>query len=383
MSRSPNAHRLLLFTGLILIGISWLLTPRSTLGQPDIPHRLEEREDCLSCHGTGEPSIPQMPEEEHDWNTSNSCRKCHDPVADYAPLTPHKLVGREDCVECHLQEAAATEFAALIVASGPIPPPIVFTALEGEIDQCVTCHLTEEEPGSHLVEDWQAGVHAERGVICASCHGGDPNLADKDAAKLPETGYIGQPERIDIPNLCGSCHADVNQMRQFDLPTDQLAKYRESFHGQRLAEGDTKVAVCSDCHDGHATLKANDPMASVYQLNVPQLCADCHADEEYMADYPIPTDQFDLYADSVHGIALLEHQDTRAPNCATCHGTHGAAPPGFAEVANVCGSCHDATQNYYTSSAHFSTDPETPRCVTCHGRYDVQPASEAMFTTRP
>jgi predicted CXXCH cytochrome family protein len=169
-------------------------------------------------------------------------------------------------------------------------------------------------------------------------------------------------------------------MRQYDLPTDQLAKYRESQHGLVLATGDTKVATCFDCHDGHATREVNDPTASVYPSNVPELCAGCHSDEAYMAGYDIPTNQFELYESSVHGIALLEQQDTRAPSCATCHGTHGAAPPGFDEVANVCGSCHAATQDYYLSSVHNSDNPDAPDCVSCHGRYDVEQPGEHMFT---
>jgi hypothetical protein len=117
----------------------------------------------------------------------------------------------------------------------------------------------------------------------------------------------------------------------------------------------------------------------VYALNVPALCGSCHANVELMKPYAIPTNQYELYQKSVHGVALLERQDLRAPSCATCHGTHGAAPPGFQEVANVCGSCHTATQDYYLKSKHASGAAGTPKCVTCHGRYDVEKPSEAMF----
>jgi len=233
--------------------------------------------------------------------------------------------------------------------------------------------------------EWQVSIHAERGVICADCHGGNPNATVQEEAMSEAAGFIGVPDRTEIPSLCGSCHANVDLMRQYNLPTDQFAKYQESFHGQQLAKGDTKVATCYDCHDGHATREPNDPQASVYVLNVPKLCASCHADKDYMAGYDIPTDQYDLYVSSVHGIALLQNQDTRAPNCATCHGTHGAAPPGFGEVANVCGSCHTATQNYYLQSPHSDTsNPNSPDCVRCHGRYDVhQPTEENFLGTDP
>lgn len=111
------------------------------------------------------------------------------------------------------------------------------------------------------------------------------------------------------------------------------------------------------------------------------MCARCHADEALMAPYNIPTNQYALYQDSVHGIALLDNQNLRAPTCSTCHGKHGAAPPGYQEVANVCGQCHSATQDYYMEGAHRMgmTGEAAPRCVTCHGRYDVQPATRDLF----
>ncbi len=141
------------------------------------------------------------------------------------------------------------------------------------------------------------------------------------------------------------------------------------------------MATCYDCHGGHQVLKANDPASTVYPSNVPKMCAGCHADEALMAPYGIPTDQFSLYQQSVHGHALIEEQDFRSPTCATCHGTHGATPPGFEEVANVCGSCHTATQDYYLQSAHANSESEdAPECVHCHGRYDVSMPSEALFT---
>ena len=197
----------------------------------------------------------------------------------------------------------------------------------------------------------------------------------------PEAGYLGPLPKDRIPGLCGSCHTRVDLMRPFDLPTDQLDQYWQSQHGQALLEGDPNVATCFDCHDGHRVLKTSDPASEVYPSNEPAMCAGCHADEALMAPYDIPTDQYDLYQESVHGEALLQEQNLRAPTCSTCHGTHGAAPPGFQQVANVCGQCHTATQDYYMEGAHRTgmTGEAAPRCVTCHGRYDVMPATRELF----
>jgi hypothetical protein len=111
------------------------------------------------------------------------------------------------------------------------------------------------------------------------------------------------------------------------------------------------------------------------------MCASCHADEELMAAYGIAADQYQVYQGSVHGEALLQDQNLRAPTCSTCHGKHGAAPPGYQQVANVCGQCHAATQDYYIGGAHRTgmTGEAAPRCATCHGQHNVEPATRDLF----
>jgi hypothetical protein len=320
-------------------------------GPPLIPHDVIGRDDCLVCHGTGQAGAPKVPAD-HAGRTNDMCRTCHQPgVKQTNPPTP--------------------------TPAAPPPTPVSHPPAGGK-NSCADCHKTLNDRLKQPVTDWENSIHAQRNVGCADCHGGDPTSADPNRAMASAAGYIGVPNGKDIPALCGSCHSNVDMMRQYDLPTDQLSKYKESKHGQMLAKGDLNVATCFDCHDGHATRQVNDPASNVYPFNVPALCARCHANAELMKPYGIPTNQYDLFKASVHGIALLKNQDTRAPSCATCHGTHGATPPGFEEVANVCGSCHGATQEYFLKSQHASVQGG-PKCVTCHGRYDVGVPSDEMF----
>ena len=101
-----------------------------------------------------------------------------------------------------------------------------------------------------------------------------------------------------------------------------------------------------------------------------------------MQPYGIPTNQFDVYQKSVHGEALLENQDMRAPTCASCHGSHDAKPPTAREVVEVCGKCHTATQALYEQSRHSQLDAG-PKCWTCHGTHDVVAARrERASSTR-
>lgn len=280
---------------------------------------------------------------------------------------------------------APTSIQSSFVAAttpGPSGGPIAPAATVGAIaagSGCVSCHARIDNEQHDISEAWRASVHGAAGITCADCHGGDPDSDEVTVAMSAAAGFRGVPSRAQTVELCGTCHSDVERMRQYQIPTDQYAKYRSSVHGEQLlAKNDTRVAICTDCHGDHDVKKASDPTAKVYPLNVPNLCASCHADADRMAPYGIDIDQYDIYKASVHGEALLGRSDLRAPTCASCHGSHDAKPPTSAEVVGVCGKCHTATQALYEQSRHAKLDIG-PKCWTCHGTHDVAQPSEARF----
>jgi nitrate/TMAO reductase-like tetraheme cytochrome c subunit len=280
-------------------------------------------------------------------------------------------------------DASPTADQSTPPTSQPTLPPVAPTpAASGAVldtNTCATCHTAIDNKNHDLVAQWQDSVHGENGIACADCHGGVPTSDQVTVAMDPARGFKGAPGRTDTVALCGTCHSDVNRMRQYQIPTDQYAKYQASVHGERLLNaGDTRVAICTDCHGVHDVKKASDPTAKVYPLNVPALCASCHANADYMAPYGIPTDQFAIYQKSVHGIQLLQNADLRAPTCASCHGSHDAKPPTSADVVDVCGKCHTATQALYEQSRHAELDVG-PKCWTCHGTHDVAQPDESRF----
>ena len=360
--------RLFLFTvlaitlALVLPSLVAQAEPPAQGGPPQIPHAKEGHTDCLSCHQKGVNGAPKYPPD-HEGRTNDMCVVCHQ----FKPGTP--------AAGAATPAPTATSPAAVV-----IPTRVPHLPGAAGQDSCVDCHLAQGGASADIVKQHQSSIHAARGVTCTDCHGGDSTKKTKEEAMVTSAGYVGALKTQDIPALCASCHARVDLMRQYDIATDQYAQYLQSIHGQKLAGGDTNVATCFICHDQHGTKEVNDPTSNVYPQTVPKLCASCHSNATLMKPYGIPTNQYDLYLKSVHGVALLQKQDPRAPTCATCHGTHGAAPPGFSEVANVCGSCHSATQDYYLKSVHADNAPGTPKCVTCHGRYDVMAPSEAMYS---
>ena len=238
---------------------------------------------------------------------------------------------------------------------------------------CVTCHKTPNTGQADLVKAWEESVHAGAGVSCADCHGGDASQAETERAMAPAAGFKGTIRKADVPALCAKCHADAERMKKYNVRVDQYALYLTSEHGKKLAQGDTNVAVCTTCHRSHAVFKANSPQSPSSRRNVPQLCASCHSDKALMAKYNLPADEYAQYVKSYHGRLLLEKNDPRAPNCASCHGNHGAEFPAGTTLVEVCHTCHAVTADYYKQSPHYQAAKSggAPLCIHCHGNHDV------------
>jgi len=259
-------------------------------------------------------------------------------------------------------------------------------AAQEKVDQCFACHNRLGGKLGAPAKEHFGSVHREAGVACVTCHGGNPSLPTEEGMDR-RYGFRGKPATRDIPEFCARCHSDVTMMRQYNLRTDQLAEYRTSRHGRLLYEkNDTRVAVCTSCHGRHEIRRKSDPESPVYRTNVPRMCGTCHADPAYMKPYGIPTDQRENFENGIHGRILAgkirRENPTLAPNCATCHGVHGAAPPGVGEVANVCGGCHAVVAGYFRESAHFAAAREIgePKCITCHGNHSNRRPTIKVFS---
>jgi hypothetical protein len=240
-------------------------------------------------------------------------------------------------------------------------------------ESCGTCH-------PEIRTEYAGGVHA-RHLGCVGCHGGDPTVVGA-AAHSPEKGYGGKPDRRRIPALCGECHSDPVRMKPFDLPTDQYAQYETSEHGIRLAGGDGRVAVCTDCHGTHRILPAWEPTSPVFRGNVAATCGRCHSNADLMAGYDLRADQEELYRRSVHGRAALVDGHPSGPTCATCHGAHGAAG-GEGDIRTICGHCHSRDLSAFLAGPHGAAarTGEMSECAACHGYHDTAPPTLALFDT--
>jgi predicted CXXCH cytochrome family protein len=216
-------------------------------------------------------------------------------------------------------------------------------------------------------------VHASAGLTCDACHSGMAQGGERYAA-VPRTA---------IAPLCARCHSDAGYMRKFDpqVRIDQFAQYLTSTHGTRMAAGEVRVATCSDCHLAHGITRVRDPRSPVAPLNVATTCARCHGDASRMGPFGRDAAPPDDWSASVHAAALLKRGDTSAPTCSSCHGSHGAAPPGAASVADVCAQCHVRQAELFRASPKKAIFDEVGQaeCLACHGNHRIESPADSWI----
>jgi hypothetical protein len=143
----------------------------------------------------------------------------------------------------------------LFFALAALAPTLALSAEQPET-VCIQCHSTLPDKLGAPVPLWRKSIHAENGISCNSCHGGDPkNAAD---AMNRARGFLGAPKETDIPAFCGRCHPGV------------MKDYLASAHGRALGKGGP---TCVTCHGNHQVVKAS------LDLINEKSCTRCHSFE--------------------------------------------------------------------------------------------------------
>ena len=253
-------------------------------------------------------------------------------------------------------------------------------------NSCMNCHAEAGDDNlAEPVAKMKNDIHAQRGLSCVNCHGGDATADVMERAMDPRKGFVGAPTAKQIPGFCGKCHSNADTMKRFNpsIRVDQETEYASSVHGKRNAQGDTSVATCVSCHGSHGMAAIKDPNGPVYPTHVAETCGRCHANAGYMKKYGIPTDQLQKYETSVHAEALFKRHDLSAPTCNDCHGNHGAAPPGTTSVGNVCGTCHARQSELFAKSPHKTAFDamNLSECTACHNNHDIGHPTDALIGT--
>lgn len=136
-----------------------------------------------------------------------------------------------------------------------------FAASANAQSRCADCHFANPAaPDAPHLSNWDGSAHKRNNVGCEKCHGGDattfePLLAHRGILK--SANPASPVNRRNLPATCGSCHAGP------------YVAFQKSQHFALLKKGDTRVPVCSTCHDAAGTWR---PSARSLETD----CRRCH-----------------------------------------------------------------------------------------------------------
>lgn len=264
-------------------------------------------------------------------------------------LTPVGARGQDACLECHGLSGQEMAFAGGETKGASLDP-----------------------------EAWPKSAHGTAGLECQSCH--------TEHAEYPHPA-VAEPtaRRYTLARnaACEGCHEE------------QAKKFADGVHNRLLQAGNEKAAVCTDCHDPHASERLTDSekgtLRPAARAAVPQTCARCHAEIDAK------------YRRSAHGAALLHEGNADVPTCIDCHAVHSTPDPRTVrfrlDSPKLCARCHTdetkmaryglstAVLRTYVADFHGSTvtlfqkahpDQQTnkPVCYDCHGVHDIPHADD-------
>ena len=291
-----------------------------------IPHSLEGRAACLTCHGpAGRRPFPR----DHIGRPGVACLSCHVPAkssrAGVANTPTPPLVTNNFCLACHAKPE-------------------------------VTLKLPDGKELSMFVDPdvYGRSMHGRKQMSCTACH--------PDYQKHPHAPFKGQTTRAlnrkIVQERCATCHAEL------------FAKYKESVHGKALIEEENlDVPTCTDCHGIH---NMRDPDTLLFRLDSPDTCSKCHSDAKLMGKYKLSPNVTKSYLADFHGTTVRLGRKTDRPEigaykavCYDCHGIHdikkGDDPNSSVVKQNLvetCRRCHPGASDTFPAAwtAHYEPD---------------------------
>lgn len=234
-------------------------------------------------------------------------------------------------------------------------------------DDCLACHddpdlvtfANGREVSRYIKPDALKGsVH--EGIDCASCH------ADAAVEEWPH------PEKLQ-PVDCGMCH------------DQEMVNYLKGVHGSAAKANDKNAPSCKDCHGTHQILRASDPKALTYKMNIPVLCGECHQEGAPVSrNYNIKEHNIiENYSQGIHGKGLFKAGLTVTATCNNCHGNHLILPHtnlnssvSPKNIAKTCMQCHARIEDVHVKVINrelWEKKPGAiPACTDCHPPHKVE-----------
>ena len=241
----------------------------------------EESASCPDCHGKHD----ILPADDRNsrtnkFNLHKTCAKCHESelVLSTRPIHYDKAV--PDFVDSIHGKALLVD--GLVVAPScndchgvhdilPHTDPDSRISRDMVPKTCGKCHVLVEGVFNASVHGKVLEGHDSSGPICTTCH----------------TSHVVSPPttvafRLHADQMCGDCHEE------------QLAGYRDTFHGRAMALGRSDVAACYDCHGHHDITKVDEPGSRMNGVRLVATCQKCHPSANInFASYIVHADHSD------------------------------------------------------------------------------------------
>jgi hypothetical protein len=217
--------------------------PRSTVCRRNIPVT------CARCHENNQVVL------KHDIHSERPYQEYQQSVHGRALYQDGLLQVAAVCTDCHGVHDIQAAGDTLPLASQPAT--------------CGKCHIA-------IFETYIQSIHGSLRVVkgdlsspsCVDCHG--------EHGIQPPQNVLAPTYSANIPNTCARCHADKVRMARYNIATDRLATYQQSFHGVAQGLGELNAANCASCHGYHDILPSSDPRSSTNAANMIATCGKCH-----------------------------------------------------------------------------------------------------------
>jgi len=334
-----------------LAAVPMFLFAAAGLAQPSSSAAAAPKADqCVACHTDlegrlGDPVKALQKDDVHGQH-GLSCANCHggdrtqesrkaamDPAKGFVASPKHQDIPRF-CGKCHSDAAFMKRF-----------DPVERTDQESEYSTSV--HGKRLKQGDQKV------------AVCTSCHGFHGVKAIKNSTSPVYPLHVAE--------TCGTCHANAAYMQSYGIPTDQLAKWQASVHGEAmLKKQDLSAPTCNDCHGNHG---ASPPSVA----SVANVCGTCHVR------------QSELFQKSPHAKPF---QALGNGACVQCHSNHQVHHPSDEMLGvgkqSVCVECHfEGTSSYKAAAAMNGRIGELATQIRDAGQILQQAANDGMEVSRP
>jgi cytochrome b subunit of formate dehydrogenase len=283
-----------------------------------------------------------------------------------------------DCLACHNNKDLKSDAGQSLYVD-----PAKHSASVHAVLNCTSCHtdIKEYPHPARIAKVGCAACHARQGAdLPKSVHS---VLASDDCTSCHGSAHNTQPAAGVMPQQCATCH------------NDEVKNFRSSVHSLVATRGATDRPSCEACHGPvHRLLTASDPLSPVAKRNLPNTCASCHSNADFLAKYKIPfAHPVEAFRLSVHGRALAAGNRS-APSCSDCHSSHAILPgrnsrskTNHWNISATCGACHSEIKKIYDESVHGKAAangaPDAPVCTDCHGEHAILAHADPLSPVNP